>query len=119
MIWLAGTRLSEGQDVERQLDRCRADAPANLDVLAGLNRLTLAAGGRILFHTGRPETVREDTEAWLRDHNSVDPTWRAFFQGFTLAANGTDGRGPVLVPTHFALDADAGELRLEGVHPLR
>jgi 2-oxoglutarate dehydrogenase E1 component len=28
-------------------------------------------------------------EAWLRDHNSVDPTWRAFFQGFTLAANGT------------------------------
>ena len=23
----AGTRLSEGQDVEKQLDRCRADAP--------------------------------------------------------------------------------------------
>jgi 2-oxoglutarate dehydrogenase E1 component len=27
-------------------------------------------------------------EAWLQDHNSVDPTWRAFFQGFTLASNG-------------------------------
>jgi 2-oxoglutarate dehydrogenase E1 component len=28
-------------------------------------------------------------EAWLKDHNSVDPTWRAFFQGFALASNGT------------------------------
>jgi len=28
-------------------------------------------------------------EAWLKDPNSVDPTWRAFFQGFTLASNGT------------------------------
>jgi len=27
-------------------------------------------------------------EAWQQDHNSVDPTWRAFFQGFTLASNG-------------------------------
>ncbi len=27
-------------------------------------------------------------EAWLKDHNSVDPTWRAFFQGFTLGAGG-------------------------------
>ncbi|MFX5743247.1 hypothetical protein ABTE37_20110, partial [Acinetobacter baumannii] len=28
LAWLpAGTRLSEGQDVERQLDRCRAAAP--------------------------------------------------------------------------------------------
>jgi 2-oxoglutarate dehydrogenase E1 component len=27
-------------------------------------------------------------EAWLQDPNSVDPTWRAFFQGFTLASNG-------------------------------
>ena len=27
-------------------------------------------------------------EAWSRDPNSVDPTWRAFFQGFTLASNG-------------------------------
>jgi 2-oxoglutarate dehydrogenase E1 component len=28
-------------------------------------------------------------EAWLKDHDAVDPTWRAFFQGFTLGANGT------------------------------
>ncbi|MBI4622772.1 MAG: 2-oxoglutarate dehydrogenase E1 component, partial [Verrucomicrobia bacterium] len=28
-------------------------------------------------------------EAWLKDHDSVDPTWRAFFQGFTLGASGT------------------------------
>ena len=28
-------------------------------------------------------------EAWLKDPNSVDPTWRAFFQGFTLGSNGT------------------------------
>ena len=27
-------------------------------------------------------------EAWLKDPNSVDPTWRAFFQGFTLGNNG-------------------------------
>ena len=27
-------------------------------------------------------------EAWLKDPNSVDPTWRAFFQGFTLGSNG-------------------------------
>jgi 2-oxoglutarate dehydrogenase E1 component len=28
-------------------------------------------------------------EAWLQDPNSVDPTWRAFFQGFMLGAGGT------------------------------
>ncbi len=28
-------------------------------------------------------------QAWLKDHNSVDPTWRAFFQGFTLGASST------------------------------
>jgi len=27
-------------------------------------------------------------ESWLKDHDSVDPTWRAFFQGFTLGAGG-------------------------------
>src|SRR5471030_1814995 len=27
-------------------------------------------------------------EAWLKDPNAVDPTWRAFFQGFTLGATG-------------------------------
>jgi 2-oxoglutarate dehydrogenase E1 component len=28
-------------------------------------------------------------EAWQKDPNSVDPTWRAFFQGFTLGSSGT------------------------------
>ncbi len=27
--------------------------------------------------------------SWLDNPDSVDPTWRAFFQGFTLASNGT------------------------------
>ncbi|MDB6169101.1 MAG: 2-oxoglutarate dehydrogenase component [Verrucomicrobia bacterium] len=27
-------------------------------------------------------------EAWLKNPDSVDPTWRAFFQGFTLGSNG-------------------------------
>ncbi|MSU51191.1 MAG: 2-oxoglutarate dehydrogenase E1 component [Opitutus sp.] len=34
------------------------------------------------------EIIEATYEAWLQDHNSVDPTWRAFFQGFTLGANG-------------------------------
>jgi 2-oxoglutarate dehydrogenase E1 component len=28
-------------------------------------------------------------ESWLQDPDSVDPTWRAFFQGFTLGSSGT------------------------------
>jgi 2-oxoglutarate dehydrogenase E1 component len=28
-------------------------------------------------------------ESWLQDPDSVDPTWRAFFQGFTLGSNGS------------------------------
>ena len=28
-------------------------------------------------------------EAWLKDPNAVDPTWRAFFQGFTLGTSGS------------------------------
>ncbi len=34
------------------------------------------------------DIIESAYQAWLQDHNSVDPTWRAFFQGFTLAANG-------------------------------
>ena len=29
--------------------------------------------------------IEEYHQRWLDDPNSVDPTWRAFFQGFTLA----------------------------------
>jgi len=32
--------------------------------------------------------IEEYHQRWLADHNSVDPTWRAFFQGFTLGSNG-------------------------------
>jgi 2-oxoglutarate dehydrogenase E1 component len=34
------------------------------------------------------DLIEATYQAWLKDHNSVDPTWRAFFQGFTLASNG-------------------------------
>ncbi len=32
--------------------------------------------------------VEEYYQRWLDDAESVDPTWRAFFQGFTLGSNG-------------------------------
>src|SRR4029078_8805200 len=35
------------------------------------------------------DIIEATYQAWLKDHNSVDPTWRAFFQGFTLGANGS------------------------------
>ncbi len=34
------------------------------------------------------EVIESTYQAWLADANSVDPTWRAFFQGFTLGASG-------------------------------
>src|ERR1043166_7298217 len=47
------------------------------------------------------DIIEATYQAWLKDHNSVDPTWRAFFQGFTLGAN---GNSPVA-----ALTAAAGD----------
>src|SRR3954465_10639890 len=35
------------------------------------------------------DIIEATYEAWLKDPNSVDPTWRAFFQGFTLGSTGT------------------------------
>ncbi len=32
--------------------------------------------------------IEAQYETWQHDPNSVDPTWRAFFQGFSLASNG-------------------------------
>jgi len=49
-------------------DRCAQDAPVNMHILAAAAALARAAGGRILFHTGRPEHVRPETEAWLSAH---------------------------------------------------
>lgn len=34
------------------------------------------------------EIIEAVYQAWLSEPNSVDPTWRAFFQGFSLGSNG-------------------------------
>ena len=34
------------------------------------------------------DVIESSYQSWLADPNSVDPTWRAFFQGFTLGSNG-------------------------------
>ncbi len=46
-----------------------------------------------MSHTSLPAHANADLieaayQSWLQDHNSVDPTWRAFFQGFALGSNG-------------------------------
>ncbi|MBI5690951.1 MAG: 2-oxoglutarate dehydrogenase E1 component [Verrucomicrobia bacterium] len=47
------------------------------------------------------DLVESMYQAWLADHNSVDPTWRAFFQGFTLGSNGAS---PAAAVTAAAAD---------------
>ena len=47
------------------------------------------------------EIIEATYQAWLKDPNSVDPTWRAFFQGFTLGSNGPS---PVAALTAAAAD---------------
>ncbi|MBI2815197.1 MAG: 2-oxoglutarate dehydrogenase E1 component [Opitutae bacterium] len=37
--------------------------------------------------------IEEYHQRWLDDPDSVDPTWRAFFQGFTLGSNGQPPAG--------------------------
>jgi len=49
------------------------------------------------------DIIEATYQAWLKDHNSVDPTWRAFFQGFTL---GTNGSSPVAALAAAAANAD-------------
>ncbi|MEO6993323.1 MAG: thiamine pyrophosphate-dependent enzyme, partial [Lacunisphaera sp.] len=39
--------------------------------------------------------IEEYNQRWLDNPDSVDPTWRAFFQGFTLGANGQAAVGAV------------------------
>ncbi len=46
-----------------------------------MNRSSLSA-------PANAEIIEATYAAWQQDPNSVDPTWRAFFQGFTLASNG-------------------------------
>src|SRR5258708_3210502 len=35
-----------------------------------------------------PAIIEAAYESWQNDPDSVDPTWRAFFQGFTLGSSG-------------------------------
>ena len=43
--------------------------------------------------------IEEYYQRWLDNPDSVDPTWRAFFQGFTLGSNGQAPTGaPAGVP---------------------
>jgi 2-oxoglutarate dehydrogenase E1 component len=39
--------------------------------------------------------IEEYHQRWLDNPDSIDPTWRAFFQGFTLGGNGQSGAGAV------------------------
>ncbi|KJK57202.1 FMN-binding negative transcriptional regulator [Saccharothrix sp. ST-888] len=55
---------------------------------------------------------------WDRGTEAEWRAWLAAGRDFgTLAANGPAGSGPVLVPTHFLLDADRGEIVLHLAAP--
>ena len=60
-----------------------------------------------MFRPNLPSLANADVleasyQAWLGDPNSVDPTWRAFFQGFTLGSN---GNSPVAALAEASRDA--------------
>lgn len=56
--------------------------------------------------------------SWDRGDEAEWRAWLAEGRDFgLLAANGRPGEGPVLVPTHFLLDADAGEVLLHLAAP--
>ena len=46
--------------------------------------------------------IEEYHQRWLDNPDSVDPTWRAFFQGFTL---GGGGQSPTTVPAGAVVDS--------------
>ncbi len=46
--------------------------------------------------------IEEYHQRWLDNPDSVDPTWRAFFQGFTL---GGGGQSPTAVPAGAVVDS--------------
>jgi len=58
--------------------------------------------------------------AWLQDPNSVDPTWHAFFQGFSLGSNvqGAAPSGAKDVPGSADLPATDASLKQSQVHSL-
>lgn len=45
------------------------------------------------------DLIDEQYELWLRNPESLEPEWRAFFEGFTLASQGSDGRPAVVQET--------------------
>ncbi|MBV2155953.1 FMN-binding negative transcriptional regulator [Kitasatospora sp. SUK 42] len=56
--------------------------------------------------------------SWDRGDEDEWRAWLAEGRDFgLLAANGRDGEGPVLVPTHFLLDAERGEILLHLAAP--
>ena len=55
--------------------------------------------------------IEEYHQRWLDNPDSVDPTWRAFFQGFTL---GSSGQAPAGVPAGAVVDS----VRQSGVYYL-
>ncbi|HWA24583.1 MAG TPA: 2-oxoglutarate dehydrogenase E1 component [Lacunisphaera sp.] len=46
--------------------------------------------------------IEEYHQRWLDNPDSVDPTWRAFFQGFTLGSN---GQAPASAPAGAVVDS--------------
>src|SRR5882757_2186458 len=46
--------------------------------------------------------IEEYYQRWLDNPDSVDPTWRAFFQGFALGSN---GQAPTSAPSGAVIDA--------------
>ena len=52
------------------------------------------------------DIIEATYQAWLKDHNSVDPTWRAFFQGFTLGANGASPVAALAAAAGSEVEAD-------------
>jgi 2-oxoglutarate dehydrogenase E1 component len=79
--------------IHRSLSRKQAAARAfgtTMPHLSEARRRLISDMNRSSLPTAANASVIEAAyESWLKDHNSVDPTWRAFFQGFTLGSNGT------------------------------
>src|SRR4051812_36720304 len=48
------------------------------------------------------DVIESAYRAWLDNPDSVDPTWRAFFQGFTLGNNGSTFPGATAVGENAA-----------------
>jgi 2-oxoglutarate dehydrogenase E1 component len=61
------------------------------------------------------DLIEEYYRRWLENPDSVDPTWRAFFQGFTLGLN---GQIPVLAGSASAAPALIDSLKQSQVHSL-